>query len=281
LRRCILRAFGRRATPTPFAVSQTLGGRGLRLLLAEDNETNQLVARLILEQLGHEVEIAENGRAVLEWLSAEPFAAVLMDCQMPEMDGYETTRQIRAGKVRGLNPNIPIIALTAYAMPADRTRVLEAGMDDYVTKPISKEALHAALARCGLMDSTKKLLDSGSASAALVFDPSQRTKLLALATPGGGTVWDKALSVFLREMPVRMVALNTHSSEQRALPLATVAHTIAGSAASIGAPALRSAGLALETVARASDWAAVPSLLSSLHGAWAQLEHELTKTDKP
>lgn len=280
LRRCILRAFGRRATPTPFAVSQTLGGRGLRLLLAEDNETNQLVARLILEQLGHEVVIAETGRAVLEWLSAEPFAAVLMDCQMPEMDGYEATRQIRAGKVRGLNPNIPIIALTAYAMPADRIRVLEAGMDDYVSKPISKEALHAALARCGLVDSTKKPLDSAPASAEQVFDPSQRTKLLAVAAPGGSTVWDKALSVFLREMPARLNALSTHASERRALPLATVAHTIAGSAASIGAPALRSAGLTLETAARANDWAAVPPLLRSMQEAWAQLEPELTKTDK-
>ena len=284
LRRCLLRVYGRRGTPVPFPTRKTLGGRGLRLLLAEDNETNQLVAQLMLEQLGHSIEIAENGRAALEWLAAEPFDAVLMDCQMPEMDGYETTRQIRSGKMRGINPSIPIIALTAYAMPADRTRVLEAGMDDYVTKPITKETLHAALSRCGLVESAKKVSKAPATpvapAAELVFEPTQRGKLQAIPAPGGGTVWDKALKVFFREMPGRLSALTGHMSDRRADDLAIVAHTIAGSAASLGAPALRSAGLALESAARANDWAGAATLLVALQEAWRLLEQELTKTDK-
>jgi PAS domain S-box-containing protein len=285
LKRCLLRVYGRRATATPFPNRQMLGGRGLKLLLAEDNETNQLVAQLMLEQLGHTIEIAENGRAALEWLAAEPFDAVLMDCQMPEMDGYEATRQIRAGKVHGLNPGIPIIALTAYAMPADRTRVLEAGMDDYVPKPLSKETLHAALARCGLVESPRRISRTASGTplavpADKVFDPAQRARLQAIPAHGGCTVWDKALNVFLREMPGRLSALTAHLHDRQAESLAIVAHTIAGSSASLGAPALRSVGLALESAARANDWDGAPALLGDLLEAWRRLEPELTNPDK-
>ncbi len=286
LQRCLLRVFGRRATPKPFSARRrALGGRGLKLLLAEDNATNQLVARLMLEQLGHTIEIAENGHAVLEWLAAEPFDAVLMDCQMPELDGYEATRLIRAGKVRGASPSLPIIALTAYAMPADRTRVLEAGMDDYVTKPLSIVMLHAALSRCGLVNSSQKVAEvivpaQSTESEVPVFDPTQRTKLQVIATPGGGTVWDKALAVFMKEMPGRLAALAEHTTAQRSEPLASLAHTIAGSAASLGAPALRAAGLALEVAARGNDWNRVPALHSALQNGWRLLEPKLLNTEK-
>jgi PAS domain S-box-containing protein len=283
LRRCLLRVYGRRSTPIPFPNRQILGGRGLKLLLAEDNETNQLVARLMLEKLGHTIEVAENGHAVLEWLESEPFDAVLMDCQMPGMDGYATTRHIRAGKVKGVDPAIPIIALTAYAMPADRTRAMDAGMDDYVSKPLSKETLHAALARSGLIESpSRRPTKAASAHAAepvpeKVLDFTQREKLQAISASDGVTVWDKAIGIFLKEMPVRLAALSRHASEQSGVDLANVAHTIAGSAASIGAVALRSTALVLETAARSSDWALVTASLRALQEAWRLLEPELLK----
>ena len=284
LQRCLLSAYGRRATPTPFSSRQALAGRGLKLLLAEDNETNQLVARLMLEQLGHSIEIAENGQAVLEWLATEPFDAVLMDCQMPGMDGYEATRRIRAGKVHGANPSIPIIALTAYAMPADRSRVLEAGMDDYVSKPLSKNSLHAALARCGLGEVGAKCTVDVPARPAepevsLIFDLKQREKLRAISRPDGSTVWDKALSVFLKEMPDRLEALAAHAKNQQTDSLSAVAHTIAGSAASIGAPSLRAAGLALERLARDDDWSGIATHMAAVEEAWRLLQNELTKID--
>jgi PAS domain S-box-containing protein len=284
LQRCLLRVYGRRSTPTPFSNRQAHAGRGLKLLLAEDNETNQLVARLMLEQLGHSVEIAENGHAVLEWLSAEPFDAVLMDCQMPDMDGYEATRRIRAGKVRGANTSIPIIALTAYAMPADRNRVLEAGMDDYVSKPLGVNSLHAALARCGLVEVAAKspghVADQPAKSETeRVFDPSQREKLRAIKRPDGNTVWDRALAVFLKEMPDRLSMLSAHVNNQQAEYIGALAHTIAGSAASIGAPGLRSSGLALESAARAGDWTGITTHQEALLQSWSLLKDELNKID--
>lgn len=122
---------------------------GLRVLVAEDNYVNQKVIRRTLEKWGVVVEIAENGQEALEWLARAPFHLVLMDCQMPLMDGYEATRRIRAYEApRGLH--LPIIALTANALEGDREKCLECGMDDYLTKPINPDLLWDKLAQWGL-----------------------------------------------------------------------------------------------------------------------------------
>jgi signal transduction histidine kinase/ActR/RegA family two-component response regulator len=122
---------------------------GLRVLVAEDNLVNQKVIRRTLEKWGIEAQIANNGREALEWLSREPFHLVLMDCQMPEIDGYEATRRIRAyEQPRGLH--IPIIALTANALAGDREKCLECGMDDYLTKPVNPDMLWEKLTQWGL-----------------------------------------------------------------------------------------------------------------------------------
>jgi len=130
----------------PDAVS---GAFNLRLLLVEDNLLNQKFLTHFLTMFGHEVEVAGNGLQGLEALrrSQKPFDLVLMDIQMPEMDGVEATRIIRESDGRRYDPEIPIIALTAYAMKGDRDRMLEAGMNDYVTKPVDMEKLSAAIAR--------------------------------------------------------------------------------------------------------------------------------------
>jgi len=112
------------------------------------------VVRRILTKMGHTVEVVENGREALVRLSQQSFAAVLMDCQMPEMDGYEATRRIRAGEVENMDKDIPIIALTAYAMAEDRLKCLQAGMNDYITKPIRPDDLHQAFLRSGLLASS-------------------------------------------------------------------------------------------------------------------------------
>jgi CheY-like chemotaxis protein len=117
-----------------------------RILLVEDQEVNQAVARKFLEVAGATVEVAGNGRIGLNKLAAQAFDLILMDCQMPEMDGFEATRQIRALEV-GTNRHIPILAMTAHAMAGDRERCLAAGMDDYLTKPISRDALVRGVAR--------------------------------------------------------------------------------------------------------------------------------------
>jgi PAS domain S-box-containing protein len=124
---------------------------GPRLLLAEDNRVNQTVARRMLEKLGCTVEVVANGRLALEALAERHFDAVLMDCQMPVLDGYEATRRIRSGGAEGVDPLIPIIALTAFAMPGDRLKCIEAGMSDYLSKPVRGEDLQQALIRCGVI----------------------------------------------------------------------------------------------------------------------------------
>ena len=117
-----------------------------RVLLVEDQEVNQAVARKFLELAGATVEVARNGRAALEKLAIQTFDVVLMDCQMPEMDGFEATARIRSLEA-GTGCHLPILAMTAHAIVGDRERCLAAGMDDYLTKPISREALVQGVAR--------------------------------------------------------------------------------------------------------------------------------------
>ena len=127
------------------------GGLCLRVLLVEDNPDNQDVSRTMLEKLGCLVTSAENGLLALDALERDRFDLVLMDCRMPEMDGYQATGLIRererAGGSQPGSAHIPIIAVTALALEGDRERCLDAGMDDYLSKPVTMNKLRAALAR--------------------------------------------------------------------------------------------------------------------------------------
>ncbi|WP_459939610.1 PAS domain-containing hybrid sensor histidine kinase/response regulator [Desulfonatronum parangueonense] len=125
----------------------TKATQSLRILLAEDEPSNSLLAGKLLEKVGHVVTIAENGRQVLDLLEAHDFDAILMDIQMPVMNGVEATKAIRESTTLGDKKGIPIIALTAYAMLGDREKFLEAGMDDYLAKPVKMEDLVKALER--------------------------------------------------------------------------------------------------------------------------------------
>jgi PAS domain S-box-containing protein len=118
----------------------------LRILLAEDNKVNRLFLTRFLSNAGHRVVSVENGREVLDILPKKRFDLILMDIQMPELDGLEATRRIRSASGRKFDPKIPIIALTAYAMKGDKERFLEAGMNDYVTKPIDFNVLGRSIA---------------------------------------------------------------------------------------------------------------------------------------
>jgi CheY-like chemotaxis protein len=120
--------------------------RSLRILVAEDNAVNQRVAVRLLEKAGHRVDLVSNGRQAVEALERTSYDLVLMDCLMPEMDGFEATRAIRAAEV-GTDRHLPIVALTASAMERDREQCVVAGMDDYLAKPFTKEALTAVLER--------------------------------------------------------------------------------------------------------------------------------------
>ena len=119
----------------------------IRVLLAEDDPSNQFALKHLLLKTGTAPNLAENGRKVLELLSANPFDLILMDIMMPEMDGVEATRRIRAGEVGESKKSIPIIAMTAYAMNSDREKFLAAGMDDYISKPVDMKELMEVIER--------------------------------------------------------------------------------------------------------------------------------------
>jgi len=128
----------------PSPVTRT-AGRGARLLVAEDNPVNQLVATRMLEKLGYRADVAANGAEAVDALMRIPYAAVLMDCQMPELDGFEATREIRRRQHTPVRT--PVIAMTAGATPGDRERCFEADMDDYISKPVRLTELGEVLAR--------------------------------------------------------------------------------------------------------------------------------------
>ena len=135
-----------RADREPLPVRAVSGGRSLRVLLAEDNQINQRFLVRLLKKYGHDVEVIGNGRDAVAALAAHHFDLVLMDVQMPEMDGFEATAAVRAME-RDRDTRVPIIALTAHAMKGDRERCLMAGMDDYLAKPIQAAELFALIDR--------------------------------------------------------------------------------------------------------------------------------------
>jgi CheY-like chemotaxis protein len=138
-----------RAAPPPASGTPSCAGAraGLRILLAEDEPVNRIFTVRALQKLGHSVQTAADGREALAMLGRERFDLVLMDIQMPRLNGLDATRMIRAGQVPDLDAAIPVVALTAYAMDADRELGFEAGMDEYVTKPFEPQELAAALER--------------------------------------------------------------------------------------------------------------------------------------
>jgi CheY-like chemotaxis protein len=136
----------RTAAPAPM-MPQSIGSveEGWRVLVAEDNPVNQKVARKLLERAGCTVDVASNGREALTMWDKQQYDVIFMDCQMPEMDGYETAARIR--KLENGKRHIPIVAMTAHAMAGDREVCLRAGMDDYIAKPFTADELLLSLQR--------------------------------------------------------------------------------------------------------------------------------------
>ncbi len=229
---------------------------GSRVLLVEDNKVNQDVARRMLAMLGAEVALAENGVEAIDAVQSSDFDLVLMDCQMPVMDGYEASRRLRDWELaRTGYPNpfrIPIIAMTANALPGDRERCLEAGMDDYLTKPIKREALAATLGRW--LQATGPVAEQPSQEPAPAggSDVLDEPTFRQLAELMGEDLAD-LIDSYLSDTPTQIAAAgNAISNGDRTL-LSRAAHSLKASSAALGARHVETESRALEESARMAE----------------------------
>lgn len=213
-----------------------------RVLLAEDDPVSTVVAKMMLETLGCEVETASNGREAVSAVATSSFDLVLMDCQMPEMDGYEATVAIRASQ----EEHIPILALTASALTEDREQSLSVGMDDHLTKPINLEKLRRALARWLPLKDGREA-EEGPAGVPLGPSPAGHDSLPvfdlreALERTGGDwEILNKVLDIFDEQWPVLEDRLDVGLATGDAEELMATAHRIKGAAGNLGAKRIAS-----------------------------------------
>ncbi|MBN1847588.1 MAG: response regulator [Deltaproteobacteria bacterium] len=231
-----------------------------RILLVEDNKVNQKLATRLLEKFGYRSDIAVNGKRAVKALETAHYDLVLMDIQMPEMDGIEATKIIRDPKSKVKNHEIPIIAMTAYVMTEDREKCLQAGMNDYLTKPINPQELEEVIEEYLFL---ADLGDVKQASAEVpgenAFEDGQsiqgdfnRTELLGRVN-GDEELCNELLELFVDDFPVQMATLK-RAMERKDMDLVSKqAHTIKGAAANIGATALREAAFRIETAGKGQD----------------------------
>jgi CheY-like chemotaxis protein/HPt (histidine-containing phosphotransfer) domain-containing protein len=253
------------------------------ILLAEDNITNQQVALGILKRLGLRADAVADGTEAIRSLETTPYDLVLMDVQMPEMDGFEATRRIRDPRSAVLNHRIPIVAMTAHAMQGDRERCLEAGMDDYVTKPISPQALAEALDRWLPREGAAPLahVPAGPRAAAPANAGRVDTPMFDSAGMMARLMNDQELARvvvngFLEDAPRLIEALRNCLRAGDAPGTIRQAHTIKGASATVGGEALRAVALEMEKAAIAGDVAAVAARLSDLESEFGRLRDAMS-----
>ncbi len=206
----------------------------LKLLLVEDSEVNREVALIQLQVWNHQIQTAENGKIALEILATETFDGILMDCQMPEVDGYEATAQIRNPESEILNHDVYIIAMTANALQGDREKCLQAGMNDYVSKPVDEAELLEALQRCA--DHSRNITPAADTEDTEVsMGPPAPPAPPANHATGFPP---HLISLFINETERRLQELETHLGHEALDEAARAAHTIKGTAGNFKADTL-------------------------------------------
>ena len=258
-------------------------GRKARILLAEDNITNQLVALGILKKLGLRADAVANGSEAINALETLPYDLVLMDVQMPEMDGLEATRQIRNSKSAISNRRVPIIAMTAHAMQGDRERCMNAGMNDYITKPVSSRALSEVLDKW--LPKKEKTVNSELQTE----KHPHRVSSIKSQIP----VFDKAgmldrlmddqdlarmiVEGFLKDIPLQITALQGYLETGDATGTERQAHSIKGASANVGGERLRAVAFEIEKTAMTGDLNAARIHMPELEEQFERLNQVMSK----
>ncbi len=268
--------------PTDAAAAVASNPAGLQILLAEDGEINQLVACGLLESLGHQVQVANDGHEVLQALLRDSFDIIFMDVMMPGMDGLEATAAIRQQEQTS-GQHIPIIAMTAHALVGDRERFLAAGMDDYVAKPISADSLLEAIERNRPSVATSTPNPSSSPSPA-VSNPM----LAPVTTPvidlerarqrmggAGDEIVVSMAEALLRECPQRIEEIERGLNLHDVALVTRAAHSLKGAASHVAAEVVMETARKAEMLAREDNLPAVDQMLNELKQEAAKMSAAL------
>ncbi|MDZ7261602.1 MAG: response regulator, partial [candidate division KSB1 bacterium] len=258
--------------------------RRLHILLAEDNPVNQKVARRILEKAGHTVEVVNNGRLAVEALEQKEYDLVLMDVQMPEMDGFEATRLIR--QKEGAQRHTPIIAMTAHAMKGDRERCLEAGMDAYISKPLQPQELFDAINKWAKSRNQDKAIAQPAKQQQpgdiLETQESKEVTPIDLETAlsrfdGDQEFLREMVEEFLTDAPERLQKLMAALQTGDVRVVERQAHSIKGAASNLSATSIADIAQRLETMGRSGDLAAMTEALQELDSELERLRHYVNR----
>jgi signal transduction histidine kinase/DNA-binding response OmpR family regulator len=259
-------------------------GSRRRLLLAEDNLLNRKIVLAMLDETGYEVSVARNGREVLASMAKRQFDAVLMDCQMPEMDGFEAVRTIRRLEAASGRPRTTVIALTANGMAGDREHCLEAGMDDYLAKPYRRDQLLEVLTRWTRGPDTPGSGESTEGQAPVAtteaIDSGTLEALRALQHPGRLNLVARVIEIFNRDAPRLLAQIRAAISDGNAEALRNAAHALKSASANVGALALAARCRQIEEQARSAHESTSSTPISGLDEelgrAMAALERQRT-----
>ena len=245
----------------------------LKVLLAEDNEVNRSVALRMLERLGYTADVAVNGREVLERLERSAYDVVLMDVQMPEMDGLEASRAICRRWPESRRPRI--IAMTAEAMEGDRETCIAAGMDDYIAKPVDLALLRRALDACRPLATRRPVAEAASVPSAN-SESLDRSVLHELREQlGDAESVHKVVTTFLHSTPGLLAALREAAGKGDATEVRRAAHALKSSSAMLGARALSRACEELERLSRLGNVADAPARVAALEALYVDVRPAL------
>ncbi|MEW6208114.1 MAG: response regulator [Acidobacteriota bacterium] len=234
-----------------------------RALVVEDNPINQRVIVQMIEKRGFKSDVASNGLEAVEMLSRAAYDLVLMDCQMPVMDGYEATSQIR--QMEGSSRHTPIIAVTANAMVGDREKCLSAGMDDYLSKPVKIEALEEMLNRwCADEQKSRAVASPSSKIENDILDMSAIESLRELQGDGEDDLFREIVEIYIADAPAYIADISLAVESANAAAIERAAHTLKGSSASLGAHLLASACLEMEKLGRSGSLTGAGELLARI-----------------
>jgi two-component system sensor histidine kinase/response regulator len=255
---------------------------GLRILLAEDNAVNQAVATRLLNKMGHEVVVAENGLQALAALERQTFDLVIMDVQMPEMDGFEATAEIRR-REREQGGHLPIVAMTAHAMKGDRERCLAAGMDAYITKPVQRRDLYEAIEKVMAESAASRLaVPSKAAEQSLIREKEKPFDYAAALDrlEGDQELLAELATLFLGGVSGQLAALRTAIDERDSKTVQEVAHSLKGEVGNFAAPSAFEAALRLETLGRENNCAPMDEAYRALEASIRALTAALSNLNR-